>query len=209
MAFMGVGLGLLSRVAVDQGLLSMYDGLGEVSDPETGLPLLIKYMYPVGLTGLMLSAYFSAILSTADSCLMAASGNVVTDLNIWSGKDQKSKRKTNSIRKSQIATLVIGVLAILLAWQMEEVLSLMLYSYAFMVSGLLIPVLAALFLKNPSANGALAAMIIGGSTTLILQIGGWSLPMDLDANAFGISASFVGYILGSLIKKNGYASVLE
>jgi SSS family solute:Na+ symporter len=201
MAFMGVGLGLLSRVAVDQGLLSMYDGLGEVSDPETGLPLLIKYMYPVGLTGLMLSAYFSAILSTADSCLMAASGNVVTDLNIWSGKDQKAKRKQNSIRSSQIATLVIGILAILLAWQMEEVLSLMLYSYAFMVSGLLVPVLVALFSKNPNPNGALLAMIVGGSTTLLLQIGGWPLPFDLDANAFGITASVLGYLSGSMLFK--------
>ncbi len=30
--------------------------------------------------GLMLSAYFSAIMSTADSCLMAASGNINTDV---------------------------------------------------------------------------------------------------------------------------------
>lgn len=203
MAFMGVGLGLLSRVAVDQGLLAAYGSLAEVSDPETGLPLLIKYMYPVGLTGLMLSAYFSAILSTADSCLMAASGNVVTDLNIWSGKDTKVKRKQNAIRNSQIATLAIGVIAILLAWQMEEVLSLMLYSYAFMVSGLLVPVLMALFTKNPSPRGALAAMILGGSTTLILQIGGWGLPLGLDANAFGISASILGYLVFSLGREEG------
>jgi SSS family solute:Na+ symporter len=33
----------------------------------------------MGLMGLMLSSYFS-ILSTADSCLMAASGNIVTDI---------------------------------------------------------------------------------------------------------------------------------
>jgi len=30
--------------------------------------------------GLMMSAYFSAIMSTADSCLMAASGNIQTDI---------------------------------------------------------------------------------------------------------------------------------
>jgi SSS family solute:Na+ symporter len=202
MAFMGVGLGLLSRVAVDQGLLSMYDGLADVSDPETGLPLLIKYMYPVGLTGLMLSAYFSAILSTADSCLMAASGNVVTDLNIWTKKDNKPKKQQSAIRSSQVATLIVGVFSIILAWQMEEVLSLMLYSYAFMVSGLLIPVLMALFQKNPSSKGALAAMIVGGSTTLILQIGGWALPLGLDANAFGITASLISYVVVAAISTN-------
>jgi SSS family solute:Na+ symporter len=192
MAFMGVGLGLLSRVAVDQGLLSTFDGLADVSDPETGLPLLIKYMFPVGLTGLMLSAYFSAILSTADSCLMAASGNIVTDLNFWTNKKSKNSTKS-AIRSSQIATLVVGMFAILLAWQMEEVLSLMLYSYAFMVSGLLIPVLMALFSQKPSSEGALAAMIFGGTTTLVLQIGGWELPFALDPNAFGISASLFAY----------------
>jgi SSS family solute:Na+ symporter len=36
--------------------------------------------YRLDLMGLMLSSYFSAILSTADSCLMAASGNIVTDI---------------------------------------------------------------------------------------------------------------------------------
>jgi SSS family solute:Na+ symporter len=39
-------------------------------DSEMGLLYFIKQ--PFGLMGLMLSSYFSAILSTADSCLMAA-----------------------------------------------------------------------------------------------------------------------------------------
>jgi SSS family solute:Na+ symporter len=49
-------------------------------DSEMGLPVLLATILPIGLMGLMLSSYFSAILSTADSCLMAASGNIVTDI---------------------------------------------------------------------------------------------------------------------------------
>ena len=76
MAIMGVTLGLFARVAMEQGMLSAETGI----DAELGLPLLLKNVLPIGLVGLLMSAYFSAIMSTADSCLMAASGNVVSDL---------------------------------------------------------------------------------------------------------------------------------
>jgi SSS family solute:Na+ symporter len=58
----------------------MFDGITDAAsmDSEMGLPVLATVL-PVGLMGLMLSSY-SAILSTADSCLMAASGNIVTDI---------------------------------------------------------------------------------------------------------------------------------
>ena len=49
------------------------------AEPEMGLPLLIRNVLPIGVTGLVLAAYFSAIMSTADSCLLASVGNVVSD----------------------------------------------------------------------------------------------------------------------------------
>jgi SSS family solute:Na+ symporter len=52
------------------------------------------------------------------------------------------------LRLSQIVTLAVGLFAILLASQMQNVLELMLYSYAFMVSGLFVPVIGALFGKS-------------------------------------------------------------
>ena len=185
MAFMGVLLGLLGRVAYEQGLFTQYGyAPGTAIDQEIGLPLLLAHIFPVGLMGLLMSSYFSAIMSTADSCLMAASGNFVTDiLGIT-----KNKTK-NSIRYSQIATLIIGVLSIVLATMMQNVLDLMLYSYAFMVSGLFVPVLGSLFLKKPSNLAALSSMILGGGTTLFLIITNINLPYNLDANFFGITIS--------------------
>jgi Na+/proline symporter len=38
-------------------------------DTEICLPMLIRTVLPAGLMGLMMSTYFSAILSTADKCL--------------------------------------------------------------------------------------------------------------------------------------------
>ena len=79
-------------------------------------------------------------------------------------------QKINNIRLSQIITLILGTFAVLLAARMTNVLDLMLYSYAFMVSGLFIPVLGALYLKRRAPLAAFVSMILGGGTTIILII---------------------------------------
>lgn len=187
MAFTGVLLGMLANVAIQKGAVIVPEGIN--IDSELGLPLLIKNILPAGLTGLVMAAYFSAVLSTADSCLMAASGNVVGDLLPKSlKKDHKSV-----VRLSQISTFVIGALAILLASSMENVLELMLYAYAFMVSGLCVPIVAAMFLKKRYAQPAMASMIIGGGITISLIISDAVLPYGLDANIFGLGAAALTY----------------
>lgn len=200
MAFMGVLLGLFARVAISQGMFE-YLGFSAASDidAEMGLPLLLRTVLPVGLMGLMMAAYFSAIMSTADSCLMASSGNFQTDiLSRWT---RHITGKKSFLILSQVLTLVLGVLALLLASVMPNVLELMLYSYAFMVSGLFVPVLGALFMKNPSSRAAFWAMLLGGGTTITLIAGNWDLPLGLDANIFGISISLVTFLILNLQKK--------
>ena len=190
MAFMGITLGLLGRVAFEQGMFTEFGyAPGSPIDEEIGLPLLLTHIFPIGLMGLLMSSYFSAIMSTADSCLMAASGNFTTDIL------RLSKQNTKSIRYSQLATFAIGTLAIILATMMQNVLDLMLYSYAFMVSGLFVPVLGTLFLKNPSSKAALYSMIFGGGITLILILTEFPLPFGLDANFFGITFSVIVFVL--------------
>ena len=208
MAFMGVSLGLIAKVAFINGMFSEF-GLNPDGnmDPEMGIPVLLNHILPIGLIGLMLSAYFSAILSTADSCLMAASGNVQTD--IFEKLFKWSKGKSNKIRLSQTITLVIGIISLLLASKMTNVLDLMLNSYAFMVSGLFIPTIMALFTRNPRAEAALFSMIIGGGTTITLNILKADLYLNLDANIYGISASLITYLtINILIQyKNGVRNI--
>jgi len=194
MAFMGVLLGLFSRVALDQGMFAYMDyHTYSDMDAEMGLPLLLRTILPVGLMGLMMSAYFSAIMSTADSCLMAASGNLQTD--VFGKYLNKSDDQKSLLRNSQILTLVIGVLALLLASAMENVLELMLYSYAFMVSGLFIPVLAAFFVKKANPHAAFWSMLTGGTVTLALTACECPLPYGLDANIFGILSSLLVFLV--------------
>ncbi len=189
MAFTGVLLGMLANVAIQKGIVPIEGGV--LHDSEMGLPLLIKNILPMGFTGIVIAAYFSAVLSTADSCLMAASGSIVGDLV------PRHKKKDNKVvvRLSQLATFCVGLLAILLASTMENVLSLMLYAYAFMVSGLFVPVVAAMISKRKSPQAALASMITGGTITIALIISKIELPFGLDANIFGLSAAIIAYVL--------------
>ena len=178
MAFIGVALGACGR--------ALFSDI----EPEMAVPMLIKTVLPMGLTGIVVAAYFSAVMSTADSCLMAASGNFVNDLlEKLSSKPWKTK---THVRISQIVTLIIGAAAILLALQFNTVLDGILHAYAFMVSGLTVPTLGAFFWKRSSAPGALAAMLAGGGLTLTILLTGFEPP-------FGLAPSFYGILLSALV----------
>lgn len=179
MAFSGVVLGMLARVAFP------------ASDAETALPLLLNHVLPIGIAGFVLAAYFSAVMSTADSCLIAASGNIENDILTHS----RRKDGKNIVKISMLITLILGVLAFLLASWFTSVLSIVLHSYSFMVSGLLVPTLIAYFSKRPNPTAAIVSMIGGGGLTLALIFLEVGLPYGLDPTIFGITASAILYIV--------------
>jgi solute:Na+ symporter, SSS family len=157
MSFTGVFLGMCARMLFPE------------ADAESGMALVIRDVLPMGIAGLVIAAYFSAIMSTADSCLLASSGHFVSDIleriqPKW-GKQEFYKR----IRMSRIATATLGFIAVLIASRYQSVLDIILQAYSFMVSGLTIPTLAAFFWKKASSYGALIAMIGGGTFSILFQ----------------------------------------
>lgn len=198
MAFMGVGLGMLSRVAYQQDMFAALGfGAGTAIDAEMGLPLLLRTIMPAGLMGLVLSAYFSAVLSTADSCLMAASSNFMHDL--FKRLFPAALSPQLEMQLSKLLTLFLGIVAVFIGMRLTGVLTLMLYSYAFMVSGLLVPLVAAVFMGITSEKAAIASMIGGGGTTTTLLLLNTQLPFGLDANIFGLLVSAFTFIIFQII----------
>jgi SSS family solute:Na+ symporter len=156
LAFLGVTLGMLARVAFPE------------AEAEMGLPLLLTDVLPVGLTGLVVAAYFSAIMSTADSCLLASVGNIVHDLYLRYVKRNASLRHTLAV--SRILTIAIGSVSLIIALKVPKVLDAILLSYGFLVSGLFVPTIAALCWKRATSTAALGAMVAGGVCAVTLQV---------------------------------------
>ena len=187
MAFMGVLLGMCARV------------LFPMAEKEMGLPMLIGEVLPVGIAGIVVASYFSAIMSTADSCLIASSGNLVGDLihrHIWPRASARSL-----IRLSQVTTLLVGVAAVAMAWiaaRHGDVLTAILYTYSFMVSALFVPTLGAYFWPRSSTVGAFWGMLAGGACTVALLATAPDLPLGLHPTAFGLLISALVFVAGSL-----------
>lgn len=192
MALMGTILGILARVAYESNLFaSVGYAVGTQLDVEMALPILLKQSLVPGFLGLVLAAYFSAILSTADSCLMAASGSFVSDLCLKFFKIKNS----STVRLSQMMTFVLGLFALTLAGQFQNVLSLMLLSYGVMVSGLFIPIIGAFIFNDLNRAQGLFAIILGGGVTLGLHLTQLSsVPIF-----WGLSASLIGFFMGRLV----------
>lgn len=184
MAFLGVALGMIARVFFP------------AVEAEMGMPMLLREVLPVGITGIVLAAYFSAIMSTADSCLIASSGNLVNDIieRYW----LKKVTQKQLIRVSQIVTLLIGTIATVIAASFTTVLEIILHAYSFMVAGLFIPTLAAFFTKKPDSAAAMWSMLGGGGFTLYSIFMKIKMPFGLDASIYGIFFSLIiysGYVL--------------
>ncbi|MFC1675506.1 sodium:solute symporter [Planctomycetota bacterium] len=182
-AFAGAFLGMCARVVAPN------------VDPEIAMPILIRDVLPAGVTGIVIVAYFSAIMSSADSCLMASSGNLVTDI-IERYFVRRISTKA-SIRLSMLVTLIIGVVSVIMAAHFTSVLSAGLYTYAFMVSGLFVPTLGAYFWKKSSCSGAMAGMLAGGITTVLLSTNTIVLPEALEA--LGLYAGFYGIVCSAVV----------
>ncbi|PWD98099.1 sodium:solute symporter family protein [Marinilabilia rubra] len=197
MAFLGVFLGLMAKVSIDQGVIPAADAAG--IDNETAMPMMLKFILPTGALGIILAAYFSAILSTADSCLMASSGNFVRDIF-------KVKNTKSSLKVSQIMTFILGGIALVLALFMPSVLDLMLLSYSFMVSGLLAPVVGFIFFKQPKPMAGLLSMASGAAIFGFFHFSGIDLPYQYAPVVPGVLASLIVLFI---VQKMGKAQVRE
>lgn len=173
MAFIGATLGMFARV------------VHPAADPEMGLPLLIRDVLPVGATGLVLAAYFAAIMSTADSCLLASVGNLVDD--IFGRHVAPSSSEQSLLTLSRVLTLVVGFGSVVFALYVPRVIDSILLAYSFMVGGLFFPTLGALFWRRVSGVAAFWSIVAGGSLTVFLTVA--KVELALDPVFYGLASS--------------------
>ena len=139
--------------------------LTDVSDPERIMPLLAMKLLPGWLAGILIAAAMAAIMSTADSQLLVATSAIAEDFYHKLIKKEASQKTLVMI--SRISTLVIGLIAILLARPGGVVFSLVLYAWGGLAASFGPAVIMSLYWKRTTKAGIAAGMIAGMTTIIV------------------------------------------
>jgi sodium/proline symporter len=159
-----------------------------------------RKLFPSFLAGVLMAAIIAASMSTADSQLLAASSSVTSD--IMTGFFHVKMGKEKALAVSRICLLLIAVLGIILAWNSNSSVF-MIVSFAWAGFGACFgPVmLLALFWRRSNEWGALAGMVCGAITIFVWKFmvrpigGAWNiyelLPAFLVAIIINVIVSLV------------------
>ena len=183
MLFFGIG-------AVTAGIAgrALFPGL---EDSETIFPVLSTTFFPPLITGVLLVIVLSAIMSTADSLLLLASSAVVRDTMQQILGNRKSEHRLAIYGK--IATLLIGILGIALAFKMEALIFwLVLFAWSGLGAAFGPVVLCLLYYKKTTGAGVAAGMSAGFLTSVV-----WVLVFK--EHSYDLYEALPGFVVGAAV----------
>ena len=143
---------------------SAYPGL---LNPELALPTVLKEMLPWWMGALLLGAVFSAELSASDAILFMLSTSLSKDL--YKGYLNPGASEDTLLRVARYAALGAGLAGVALAVLLPSVVAALTVFYGLLTVVLLVPLLAGLYLRFPTAGAATATMVSGGLVAVAAQ----------------------------------------
>lgn len=200
--FLYLGLGLIPLFVGIAGR----DILPNLEKSEQLIPLLAQqYLSPLAAT-IFICGLLAAIMSTADSYLLAGTSLVVNNVIL---KIYPISQEKNKIRILRITNIIICFLALGLALSGPSIFDLMVHSGATLFVSILVPVCAALFWGSRNRWAAWGALW-GGLMAWILFIV-FRYFAAVDQNAFKQSYEdilFSAAFFGGLVSLGVYVSVV-
>ena len=173
------------------GLIPVFLGLaGSVILPNLANPdlvmmeLALKYLPEAALI-LFVGALVSALLSSADSALLAPASVVGWDIMRYVKHDVSERA---ALLISRVSVLVFGLFALWLALDKTSVYDLMVDSWSVLLATLFVPLTGGIWWKKGNESGCLASIIVGFVSWQILLVTSPDLPADLLAVPFAASA---------------------
>lgn len=188
--YLGVGL-----IPVSLGLVGTLV-LPGLQNPEEIVPrLAVEYLPPAGLA-LFLAALFSALMSSADSGLLAPAS--VFGQNILPHLRKRALSPRALLRATRLAVVVFCGLALAVALVFGSVYTLMVESWTAMMVALFGPLTLGLYWKRTNAPGAVAGMACGLVVWLGLVVAAPALAIGLPNALIATAASVLAVVTGSL-----------
>ena len=182
---------------------ALFDGL---ADPETIFPTMSAGLFPSVFTGLFLVMVLAAIMSTADSVLILASSAVVRDVIQKTLNSSASESRLTFYGK--VTTVIIGFIALFFAFGEARVLFwFVLFAWSGLGAAFTPVVLASLFWKGTTREGAIAGMVVGFLVTVIWVVAFKADFYDLYEMMPGFLAAFLA--IGVISKLTGGQAVVR
>jgi len=157
--------------------------------PAQAFPQVISGILSPGLGGLVIAAVIAALMSSADTCLLTQSVILTEDI-IKRAHPALDERKT--VLLTRLSLIGLGLVALGLALTLKTVYESLLFAYTAFTCGLVVPVIAGFYEDKlkVTPQGALAALIGGGTIGLLGKIPSLDIPLkgDLGLIGFGVSA---------------------
>ena len=109
-------------------------------------------IFPTGLKGLMLVGILAALMSTADICILTASANGSRD--IYQRFMNPEVEPDKLFRMSIGLATVVGIAATYMAWQMQDIVSILLVAFTISSAALFVPTIAIVVVAKASKDAA-------------------------------------------------------
>lgn len=167
-------------------------------NPNLALPHVIKTVLPLGISGIVIAAMISIIMSSADSFLNSASVAIVNDIVLPLKKNKINDKK--QLKIAQLTNLLAGIFSVIFALKIESILDILLYSYNFWAPVILIPLISGILGLKVSARNFTAG-IIGGvlfytvSALFLINI------VEIDSIIVGLAGNIIFFFGSTAIEK--------
>lgn len=170
------------------------------------IPLIALEVLPPWLAGIVLAAPMAAIMSTVDSLLLLVSSAVVKDVYL-NFINPKAEEKTVQWLSFGV-TAVLGIIVFLLALQPPELLIFLnLFAFGGLEAAFIWPVVLGLYWKYGNKYGAIASMITGIVSYILLHFynEAYGNLFGVHTVTFPVVLSFIAFVVCSLaIKKKEF-----
>lgn len=136
----------------------------DVDNSSEILSRLVIDTFPTGLRGLMLVGILAALMSTADICILTASANGSRDIYQRYLNPGVSPKKL--FRVSIGLAIAIGMGATIMAWQMQDIIDILLVAFTINSAALFIPTIAIVVLKSTDKSAAFWSITLSLATVV-------------------------------------------
>lgn len=183
----GVGHLSIGMIPVTLGIIASVTMPGLV-DPETVIPeLALAHLHPVAIA-VFVGALLAAIMSSADSALLASASIFSVNIMPLFKRDLSDKARLLATR---LAIPVFGSIAVYVALRVQVVYNLILDANSVILVSVVVPFAVGIYWKKANRSGALASMAIGFIVWL------WSILFapDLPGDLLGLLAGLITMLI--------------